>query len=66
MFDIREISIGEFVLTSGELSALVVLDSVVRLLPGVLNKESLLEESYSGALIGKKEYPQYTRPEKFK
>jgi tRNA (guanine37-N1)-methyltransferase len=65
MFDIRQISIGEYVLTSGELSALVVLDSVVRLLPWVLNSESLEEESYSGKLAGKKEYPQYTRPEMF-
>jgi tRNA (guanine37-N1)-methyltransferase len=38
---------------------------MVRLLPGVLSEDSLEEESYSGRLIGKKEYPQYTRPEVF-
>ncbi len=65
MFDIREISIWEFVLTSGELAAMVVLDSMVRLIPGVLSPESLVEESFSDSLNGKKEYPQYTRPEEF-
>ena len=65
MFSIREVSIGEYVLTSGELAAMVLLDSVVRLLPGVLSEESLKEESFSDALSGKKEYPQYTRPEHF-
>lgn len=55
------ISIGEFVLTGGELPAMVVIDSVVRLLPGVLgNPSSLAEESYQEA--GEQEYPQYTRP----
>lgn len=59
------ISIGEFVLTGGELPAMIVVDSVVRLLPGVLgSEESLLEESYSEP--GKIEYPQYTRPEEYK
>lgn len=59
------ISIGEFVLTGGELPAMIVVDSVVRLLPGVLgNEESLLEESYDQP--GKIEYPQYTRPEEYK
>ena len=65
IFDIQQISIGEYVLTSGELAALVVVDSVVRLLPGVLSKESLEEESFSNTLAWKKEYPQYTRPEQF-
>lgn len=55
------ISIGEFVLTGGELPAMVVIDSLVRLLPGVLgNPSSLNEESYQEA--GEQEYPQYTRP----
>lgn len=59
------ISIGEYVLTGGELPAMVVVDSVVRLLPGVLgSEESLLEESYGEE--GKIEYPQYTRPEEYK
>lgn len=56
------ISIGEFVLTGGELPVMMVVDSVVRLLPGVLgNENSLAEESYETP--GKVEYPQYTRPE---
>jgi len=59
------ISIGEFVLTGGELPAMVVVDSVVRLIPGVLgNQESLAEESYNQE--GVVEYPQYTRPEEYK
>jgi len=60
----EEISIGEFVMSGGELGAAVVMDSVTRLLPGVLgNEESLKEESYTG---NETEYPQYTRPEVFK
>ncbi len=59
------ISIGSYVLTGGELPAMVVIDSVVRLIPGVLgSEESLLEESYQEE--GKVEYPQYTRPEEYK
>jgi tRNA (guanine37-N1)-methyltransferase len=59
-----EISIGDFVLTGGELAAMVVTDAVVRLLPGVLGSgESLLYESHTGGLL---EYPQYTRPEVFR
>lgn len=59
------ISIGEYVLTGGELPAMVVIDSVVRLVPGVLgNPESLDEESYSEE--GGIEYPQYTRPEEYR
>lgn len=63
LFDITEISIGEYVLSSGELASLVWIDSVVRLIPGVISTESLEEESFSIALGGKKEYPQYSRPE---
>lgn len=59
-----EISIGDYVLTGGELAAMVVCDAVVRLIPGVLGSgESLLHESHNGGLL---EYPQYTRPEKFR
>jgi tRNA (guanine37-N1)-methyltransferase len=62
----EEISIGEYVLTGGELPAMVILDTVCRYIPGVLGDEaSFEEESYSPALNGKKEYPQYTRPEIF-
>jgi tRNA (guanine37-N1)-methyltransferase len=60
----EEISIGDYVLTGGELPALVVLDAVVRLIPGVLGDEqSALEESFSEGLL---EYPQYTRPAEFR
>jgi tRNA (guanine37-N1)-methyltransferase len=55
----RELSIGDYVLTGGELAAMVVVDAVSRLQPGVLAGESTLEESHSGGLL---EYPQYTRP----
>lgn len=66
-----EISVGDFVLTGGELAAMVIIDSVTRLLPGVLGKdESNKSESFSLAEVnGKKkriiEYPQYTRPREF-
>jgi tRNA (guanine37-N1)-methyltransferase len=55
----REVSIGDYVLTGGELAAMVVVDAVARLVPGVIDAESTAEESYSGGLI---EYPHYTRP----
>jgi tRNA (guanine37-N1)-methyltransferase len=55
------ISIGKYVLTGGELPAMVVIDAVGRLIPGVIKKESLEEESFSKGL-GYLEYPQYTRP----
>ncbi|MDR1616322.1 MAG: tRNA (guanosine(37)-N1)-methyltransferase TrmD [Syntrophomonadaceae bacterium] len=59
----EEISIGDYILTGGEIPALVVIDAVSRLLPGVLGcPESLREESFSGDLLG---YPQYTRPPLF-
>lgn len=60
----REISIGDYILTGGELSALVVIDAVARLVPGVLgNDESIKTESFSQGLL---EYPQYTRPAEYK
>ncbi|RLB11940.1 MAG: tRNA (guanosine(37)-N1)-methyltransferase TrmD [Deltaproteobacteria bacterium] len=60
----KEISIGDYILTGGELAALVVIDAVSRLVPGVLGSElSNLEESFSDGLL---EYPQYTRPKIFK
>ena len=67
----EEISIGDYVLTGGELPAMVVIDAVTRLLPGVLGKdESSSQESWSeieidGKKIRTKEYPQYTRPREF-
>lgn len=58
------ISIGEYVLTGGELPAMVITDAVVRLIPGVIDPESLKEESHSSS--GTIEPPQYTRPEDYK
>jgi tRNA (guanine37-N1)-methyltransferase len=58
------VSIGDYVLTGGELAAMVVIDTVARLVPGVLGSEaSSLDESYSAGLL---EYPQYTRPPAFR
>lgn len=57
-----EISIGDYVLSSGEVAALVCIDSIYRLLDGVINNESLEEESFQNGLL---EYPHYTRPEQF-
>lgn len=63
----EELSIGDYVLTGGELPALVVIDALVRHVPGVLGDErSSQEETFSKALDGGLEYPQYTRPEVFK
>ena len=60
----EEVSIGDYVLTGGELAAMVLVDSLVRLIPGVLgDKNSLNFESFEGNLL---EYPQYSRPAKFK
>jgi tRNA (guanine37-N1)-methyltransferase len=60
---LEEVSIGDYVLSGGEIGALAVLDACVRLLPGVMGKEaSGAEESFSGGLL---EYPQYTRPQIF-
>lgn len=58
----EEISIGDYVLTGGELPAMVLVDSVSRYIEGVLKNESIKEESFSNGLL---EYPQYTRPETF-
>ena len=61
-FDL-ELSIGDYVLTGGELPALVVIDAVTRLLPGAIDEASIIEESFSAGLL---EYPQYTRPPEFR
>ena len=59
-----EISIGDYVLTGGELPAMTIIDAVVRLIPGVLgDKQSMQDESFSQGLL---EYPQFTRPEDFR
>ena len=58
-----ELSIGDYVVTGGELPALVVIDAVIRLLPGAIDDASTLEESFGHGLL---EYPQYTRPPVFR
>lgn len=63
----KEISIGKYVLTGGELAAMIVIDAVSRFIPGVLGDEhSSEEETFSRKLHGKKEYPHYTKPRVFK
>ena len=63
----EELSIGDYVLTGGEIPAMVLIDAVARQLPGVLGSdESAHEESFSAVLDRKKEYPHYTRPEEFR
>lgn len=57
-----EISIGDYVLTGGEIPAMVIADSVTRLITGVLDEEATINESFSENLV---EHPQYTRPEEF-
>ncbi len=64
LFELEEVSIGDFVLTGGELPALVVIDAVVRLIPGVLgNFQSAEKDSFYSGILG---FPQYTRPQNFK
>ncbi|MDW7739896.1 MAG: tRNA (guanosine(37)-N1)-methyltransferase TrmD [Bacillota bacterium] len=58
-----EISIGDYVLTGGELAAAVIVDAVARLIPGFITDEASVEESFSGLLL---EYPQYTRPSEYR
>jgi len=58
-----ELSIGDFVLTGGELAAMVVVDAVARLVPGVIDAASIAEESHDSGLL---EYPHYTRPAEFR
>ena len=61
--DVEEVSIGDYVLSGGELAALVLIDACVRLLPGVAGNEvSLADESFASGLL---EYPHYTRPRDF-
>ena len=59
----REVSIGDYVLTGGELPALVLIDAIVRLVPGVISEASPADDSFASGLL---EYPQYTRPERFR
>ena len=68
----EEISIGDYVLTGGEIPAMVIVDAVVRLLPNVLEKEAITRESFQRSIVKGQvsnvllDYPQYTRPENFK
>ncbi len=62
IYDIEEISIGDYVLTGGELPSMVIIDTLSRFIDGVISEESLLNESFSNGLL---EYPQYTRPAEF-
>ena len=59
----EEFAIGDYVLTGGELAAMVMIDASARLIPGVIQAESIREESHSGALV---EYPHYTRPVEYR
>lgn len=63
LFDIKKYSIGDYVLTGGELPTMVMIDAISRQIDGVLTKDSLNEESFTDNLL---EYPQYTRPAVFK
>ena len=61
--NIEEVSVGDFILSGGEIGALLIIDTVVRLIPGVVgNFDSLTEESFEKNLL---EYPQYTKPKKW-
>jgi tRNA (guanine37-N1)-methyltransferase len=62
-FEVRELSLGDYVLNGGEVAALAMIEAIVRLVPGVIgNPESLVEESYSTTTAGMLEYPVYTKP----
>ena len=61
--NIKQVNIGDYILSGGEIGAFVIIDTIVRLLPGVLgNSNSLAEETFEGHLL---EYPQYTKPQKW-
>ncbi len=62
LFNAEELTIGDYVLTGGEIPTMVIVDSLLRFVPGVLKQESLSEESFTNGLL---EYPQYTRPQVF-
>lgn len=63
LYNFEEISIGDYVLTGGELPAMVMIDCITRLIDGVITKESLNDESFEHNLL---EYPQYTKPAEYK
>ena len=61
-----ELSIGDYVLTGGELPAMVIADTVIRLVPGVIAEASILDESHAGSDVAGVEYPHYTRPAEYR
>lgn len=63
LYEVEELSLGDFVLTGGELPALAFMDATVRLLDGAINPESVIEESFTAGLL---DYPSYTRPATFR
>ncbi len=63
ILDAEDVSIGDYVLTGGELPAMVIVDAVTRLIPGVIDDASIVEESHQDGLL---EYPHYTRPAEFR
>jgi tRNA (guanine37-N1)-methyltransferase len=63
LYQIEEYSVGDFVLTGGELAALAILDAAARLVPGVIDPESAAQESFANGLL---DYPSYTRPATFR
>ena len=63
LYNVKEVSIGDYVLTGGELPAMVFTDTIARLVDGVITAESVVEESFSNGLL---EYDQYTRPAEFR
>lgn len=56
-------SVGDYILTGGEIGAMAIMDSVIRLVPGVINNESLDDESFNDGLL---DYPVYTKPEEYR
>lgn len=57
------ISVGDFILTGGEIASMLIMDSVIRLVPGVINKESLISESFEEGML---DYPMYTKPREYR
>ena len=62
-FNIRKISLGPYIITGGELAAGIIIDGIIRLIPGLLGTQSLKDESHSPGIAGRLEYPHFTRPE---
>ncbi|MBL0725621.1 MAG: tRNA (guanosine(37)-N1)-methyltransferase TrmD [Alphaproteobacteria bacterium] len=65
-YNIKEVSLGDFILFGGEVASFAILESIIRLLPGTISKSTLQEESFSGELHNMLEYDQFTKPQKWK